>query len=205
VSKARKEDKPLKKLFFPKVKDFSELFEASPDAAPEVWRFEPKRKDGYSTIGNYMTIRAPEGHRSLRVSARPVLRAWIKENMIGIDNDTFHFEAVVHDDGKTLLIVSYGLILGNRWLARVDSSTVPFKPEFSTMKIPQSKNPATAAEIRTVLKEANELLEKARSMMIYPSNTWVGNEDVHAVAMAQYAVGKAHDRLAPENRRKITR
>jgi hypothetical protein len=68
-----------------------------------------------------------------------------------------------------------------------------------------SKTPSTAAEIRTVLNEAKERLEMARSMMIYPSNTWVGNEDVHAVAMAQYAVSKAHDRLAPENRRKITR
>lgn len=129
MSKA--EDLVYKELMFPKVKDFGELFEASPDAAPEVWRFAPDRETGYSTIGNYMAIRSPEGHRSLRVSARPDLRSWIKSHMLGIDFDTFHFEAVVHDDGKTLLIVSYGLIIGSRWLARVDSSTVPSVPEYT--------------------------------------------------------------------------
>lgn len=73
------------------------------------------------------------------------------------------------------------------------------------MSTSKSKHPSTAAEIRAVLRKASLALEEARSMMIYPENTWVGNEDVHAVAMAQYAVGKASDRLAAENRRKLVR
>jgi len=68
-----------------------------------------------------------------------------------------------------------------------------------------SIRPRTLSEIRAKLREAETCLEEARRMMVYGveqkgDNAEVSADDVHALALAQVAVGRARERLAPEAR-----
>jgi hypothetical protein len=65
--------------------------------------------------------------------------------------------------------------------------------------------PATLVEIRAKILGALALLEEARRMMVYPDNSAVDHEDVHALAMAQYEVSVAADRLTAEARTEMRR
>jgi len=69
-----------------------------------------------------------------------------------------------------------------------------------------NERPATLAEIRIKVREALTLLEGARRMMVYPIGQGpVDNEDVHGLALAQYAVGKVLEDLEPEARARRSR
>lgn len=115
-----------KRIAFPDVTSFAELFVADANAKPlEI----PGRES--QTIGNYFTIHETANpYRSLRVRANEKLAEFIMVHTIHIEHDEFYFEAIVYDDGTALLIVKYNRILGDRWLARVDASTIPSEPEY---------------------------------------------------------------------------
>lgn len=52
------------------------------------------------------------------------------------------------------------------------------------------------ADVRMVVREAEKSLEKARRMMVDSEGNFT-SEEVHEVAMAQFAVSKAKEKLEP--------
>lgn len=50
---------------------------------------------------------------------------WVGENMLLMDRDTLNFSVVMRRGGTALILVSYNIILGSKWLAIVDARTVP--------------------------------------------------------------------------------
>lgn len=81
---------------------------------------DPSDRRAYWTIGRYLSGRIVDGSSfALTVTAAPKLADWIKENMLAINYDTKHFEAIVWTDGRVLLLVNYGQIIGSRCLTIV--------------------------------------------------------------------------------------
>jgi hypothetical protein len=122
-----------KPLEFPKIRAFSELFEqAEPWSEAKGRRLAVRwngtdwasGKKAWSTIGPYLTIR-DNPRRSMAVKPQPWLVEWIKTNLLFIEYDTLHFEIVIWTKREALVIVSYGKIIGSRWLAIIDPKTIP--------------------------------------------------------------------------------
>lgn len=115
-------------LAFPGVRRFEELF---PTSSPWV---SPAGRDpggvpmtpgkrGSASIGEYLSIRP--AYHGLRVKPSEDVVAYIRAHMLDSEWDTFHFQAVIHDNGHALVIVSHGQIIGSRWLAYIDADTLP--------------------------------------------------------------------------------
>jgi len=113
---------------FPGLTSASELFSTirrwnhPVDVKEPRERQEPltpgKTRTKVSRIGHYMKGRSAAGeHIALYVVANPYLVSWLRENLIDIDYDTLHFELIVYENGNALVTVSYGQIIGSRWLA----------------------------------------------------------------------------------------
>lgn len=65
-----------------------------------------------------------QGRKSLGVKCKYWVMEEIKKNMIPIENDSLYFEIISHDNGWSLIVISYNLILGSRWLAYVKTSSI---------------------------------------------------------------------------------
>jgi len=113
-----------KHLIFP-VNRFDELFDDYRPWSQED-SFEPiqihKQYVESMYIGSYCMLR---GGNALRVKPNQKLVRGIEESMIAIEYERTHFEIIDHDDGRSLVVCSHGQIIGSRWLARIDSKTVP--------------------------------------------------------------------------------
>jgi hypothetical protein len=84
-------------------------------------------------IGPYCHGRGPSGEFfSLYVRPTDEVVAYIKAHMLGLARDTIGFEIVVRrsetDDYEALVIAHNNLIIGNRWLALIDATTLPIPP-----------------------------------------------------------------------------
>lgn len=107
------------RICFPEIKSFSELFSDvsyTKEYAPQV------TQPGIST---YFHVSRVEKGYSHFFWARPSERLvdWIVVNMMS--SCGVHFEIIIHDDGLALVIAQYDQIIGGRWLAMVDASTIP--------------------------------------------------------------------------------
>lgn len=107
------------KIYFPAIKSFSELFSDvsyTKENAPRVTQ---------PGINSYFQVSKVEKGYSHSFWAKPSERLvdWIVFNMMS--SCGVHFEIIIHDDGLALIIAEYEQIIGGRWLAMVDASTVP--------------------------------------------------------------------------------
>lgn len=118
-------------LVFPNLTRLADLFDEvrewekdAPDLRP-VQKLTPGRRAS-AVVGNYCIVRGLNGHEpGLQVRASEMLVTWLRANMIDVDYDRFHFGLVDHGNGFALLYVSYGQIIGSRWLAYIESATIP--------------------------------------------------------------------------------
>ena len=131
-----------KELSFPDAKVFGDIFEAwevcpnlSPDnrtPSPEGWNVPLNEHPSVesATITCSLNIR---GERRGWIYAKPTpeVIAWIRANMLQIDYDSLYFQAIMREGGQTLIVCQYNAILGSRWLALVDSETIPVDPHHS--------------------------------------------------------------------------
>jgi hypothetical protein len=129
-----------RKIAFPEIKNFSELFEAvetDKANAPEPVRFQtadwqffgkmPHDKAPKKTveIGPYCSV--SPSHRSLYVHPVKAVRDYLEQNWVGDSNGSF--KVIVRTDGTALVTAEYSRILGSHWLALVDVATVPVPKE----------------------------------------------------------------------------
>jgi hypothetical protein len=75
--------------------------------------------DPPSYLQCYMSHKGVNGYFSTQVEPRPEVIDFVKSDMIMVDYDHMRFEAIHRKGGNTLITVSYGSIIGNRWLALV--------------------------------------------------------------------------------------
>lgn len=101
---------------FPMITDARQLFT---DMRPYD-KARPGRTDNW--ISGYCAIK-PGG--ALHVTPAPRLVAWIHANMLYITYDQLYFDIIIHDDGRALVTVKHNQIIGSRWLARIDATTLP--------------------------------------------------------------------------------
>lgn len=124
-------------LLIPKAKAFEDLFqeysfkERSDFAEP--WVFEDldvgtgKRPLEAIPIGPYCsTQRLKDRRPALYVKVRDFVADYIRGHMIAAGvNDRISFELIEREDGKTLVVARNSVIIGSRWLALIDTDTVP--------------------------------------------------------------------------------
>jgi hypothetical protein len=80
-------------------------------------------------IGPYCHGCGPGGEFfSLYVRPTDEVLDWIKANMLPLSRDTIGFEIVVRDEHEALIIAHNNLIIGSRWLALIDATTLPIPP-----------------------------------------------------------------------------
>lgn len=100
-----------KPLAFETVESFETLFP----------HHEPFKLDG---PGRYLHFR--KGQASMRVRASEEVEQYIRTQMMSIVSDShIHFEVIDHENGWSLVVVSYNIIIGNRYLAYIKTDSIP--------------------------------------------------------------------------------
>lgn len=125
-----------KKIVFPDVTDFAELFDdvkqhngesrtllTLPSWEQGTWSDKGKKKT--CKVSGYLAIRGLEGHRSFDVNARPAVLDYVKSSMLHGSYDTIHFEIIEWDNGECLVTAQYSQIIGSHYLAIIRADTVP--------------------------------------------------------------------------------
>ena len=105
-----------KKLAFPKVETFAELF----------GNIEPKQDRDFadkSVISNWLHY-SPKFKSEYR-EPLPMTLKYVRENMLPVDYDSIYFQLVDRGDNETLVTAQYNQILGNRWLAMIQTDSIP--------------------------------------------------------------------------------
>jgi hypothetical protein len=130
-----------REIHFPDITTFDELFpcvgERNKQELENVLRrfeFESgsflgngKRKMVHQVVGSGLSISGnKEPYRYTHiVEINPALLDCIEEYMIRVDYDSISFQINVWDDGRALVCAHYSQILGSRYLAVIDASTIP--------------------------------------------------------------------------------
>ena len=104
-----------KTLAFPDMTDFSELF--GNQEPKQNYEFAEK-----SVISNWLLF--SDHHSEYRQPTDKTLQ-YVRANMLPVDYDSIYFEVINREDGTSLVTAKYNQILGSRWLAFVDTETIP--------------------------------------------------------------------------------
>jgi hypothetical protein len=135
---------PEKKILMPEWTRFSDLFTgARPWSQGQKPALATLRSDQYTKpyrcghgarpaydhmrIGRYCPVIGPPKYRSLEITGiTPALLALIERTMVIVDNDETNFEIIWRSNNKKALVtINHGQIIGNHWLAEIDTSTIP--------------------------------------------------------------------------------
>jgi hypothetical protein len=106
------EQEPL----LPEAESFGDLFGS---CGPWLWACE----GATIWIGDYVHQREP--HKSWKMGPSEKLARAVMGSMIGIENDTISFEIILDDEGRAWVFAHYSLIIGSRYMANIDASTIP--------------------------------------------------------------------------------
>jgi hypothetical protein len=113
-------------LAFPDIKKFDELFEAHSD---DKSSFENIPLHSDEVEGQYLTpfcsLRNFEEHYSMYVKPSAAVVDFVKNSTIGIEYDHMFFQIIRRSKDECLVTVSYSQIIGSRWIATIDTSSVP--------------------------------------------------------------------------------
>ena len=110
--------------FFPKVS--TEKIDGPLLTLPawEVGSWSDRKGETVFEVGRYLQVRTP--HLGLWVEELPPFIAdYVREEMLHCSNDHTSFEVVVWNDGRALVIIQHGVIIGSRYLGIIDATTIP--------------------------------------------------------------------------------
>lgn len=135
---------------FPNIEDFNELFteykiwqssELSHKSLLTLpsWDAKPRQYNPPTfSVGSYLQFSNGSGQpyrNSLEIIAvADCLLDYVKNNMLHVSNDTTHFCVNLWRDNRALITISYGQIIGSRWLAIINAATVPDTTEKKTVQ-----------------------------------------------------------------------
>jgi hypothetical protein len=100
-------------IIFPDKKSFEDLFD-----------LHDRKGEFYGGISSFCSINGKDGRYagSVYVKPKPDVTEYIKADML---TESKFFDIIMQDDGTALVTIKYGALSGNRWLALVDSQTIP--------------------------------------------------------------------------------
>jgi len=114
----------IKQIYFLNIIDFNDLFDAWDGAYQssneKKWPLISLNNAEGAAIQSYCQT----SNEAIQVLPNNKVIKTIQDSMIIYDYERFYFELVHIDDG-VLAIVKYNSIIGSRWLALLDPSTVP--------------------------------------------------------------------------------
>lgn len=108
------EQEPL----LPEAESFNDLF-----GSCGAWLWASEGVKTPVQIGNYIHQRDP--YKSWKLGPSEKLARAVMDSMIPIENDTISFEIILDDNGRAWVFAHYNLILGQRYVANIDASTIP--------------------------------------------------------------------------------
>ena len=132
----------MDQVAYPDARTFGDIFEAStpfergnvnpqPPAGFEAHAFtfpdylgslgRSRVKQGHAEIGGFCSVR---GGQSLWVRPRPEIIDYIREHMVFSEGERISFE-IVDRGGTALVVARNSQIIGSRWLAFIESATIP--------------------------------------------------------------------------------
>lgn len=125
-----------KKIIFPEVKRFEELFPTAVSAngesprllETESWEcgtWSDRQRKTRSYTSGYCKVEGEKEMYFLHVTATAAVLEWIRVNMLAVPNDTKHFEIYVYSDGTALVTCAFSTIIGSYFLAIIDASSIP--------------------------------------------------------------------------------
>lgn len=86
---------------------------------------------GGNEIGPYATIDlgqiGGERHRSIAVQATDAVLETVAPRIV-TDEDHLSFRLIAHHDGRCLVVMEHGYIIGSHWLGYIDPATIPDAP-----------------------------------------------------------------------------
>lgn len=115
-----------KEVLFPLARRFDELFSSAVPASMEPGSRRARvvhRFGEAAQVLSHCSVTEPENRRTLDVQPMPGVLIAIEKSMISSDY-RIDFEVVFRDNGTALVLARYDRILGSRWIAIVDASTV---------------------------------------------------------------------------------
>jgi hypothetical protein len=115
----------------------------------------PRGRQGYAAqqrgneIGPYCSVDLSQlggpRHRGIAVRATDATIAALRPQIVTPD-DTLSFKLIGHSDGRVLVVVQHGYIIGSHWLAFIAPETIP--------EYPYAARDARMAQISEGLREA---------------------------------------------------
>lgn len=151
-----------KPIYFPEVVSFSDLFveasadkETGPKAVP--WEFVDvftNGKKGHCEIGPYCSLTGATPRHSLYVKPADRLVEFVKESMLPAEGHPIYFEVIVYEDGLALVTANHNHIIGNRWLALIEASTIPEYVAVERSVPAEKQEPTIALDALKILSQA---------------------------------------------------
>lgn len=108
----------IKRLAFPKLNDFNDLFEVVKKDYNWAEASGERHRSYYLSCSNF------KQYCTCYVKPKQAILDHIKEDMIS-DCGGIYFELVYHDDDDVLVIAKYQSIIGSRWLASINFKSIP--------------------------------------------------------------------------------
>ncbi len=120
-------------IAFPDVKTLAELFtEVKPGKgeSPVIEKM-PNWTNGKRNcyLTGWLSVSGETERRSFHVKPTEAVIACVRDSMLHGEYDRIHFEAVVWDDGRALVLAQYNQIIGSRYLAVIDAASIPAEAE----------------------------------------------------------------------------
>jgi hypothetical protein len=121
----------IAQIAFPNLTQFSDLF-----SEYKLWDNKDKNKN-YSSINRennskissyYIIDSVLENHKyfhSLSVQSTDIVIEYIKNNMLCIPDDSIYFRINIWNSKQSLVTAQYNLIIGSKWLAVIDTKSIP--------------------------------------------------------------------------------
>jgi len=119
---------------FPELTSFADFFPELGTEARTLWETESweagtwsdRRRETVFQVGSYVSVSGRtlrDGHHVQRIP--DFLRDFIRDNMLHTSNDRTSFKVIPWNDGRALVLIEYGMILGSRYLGIIDADTIP--------------------------------------------------------------------------------
>jgi hypothetical protein len=114
-----------KPLAFPDVHDFHQLFTHVGPWSYSAKEQPPGVHSGGNVIGPFLTVSGRDtDRRSYAVKPSAAVVSWLGSNLV-VKGDRIYFEVIVRSPSSALVVAKHNKILGDRWLALIDPSTIP--------------------------------------------------------------------------------
>lgn len=131
-----------KPIRFPKAKTWDKLFHSATPAdgaAPTIEQVtswdsgtrKGRRATPWTKLSAHCSVDRAGAYEFIHAFPTMLVIDFFKSgNVLHCSYDTMTFNVVIHDDGRALVILQHGQIIGSHWLAFIDAATVPtFKTE----------------------------------------------------------------------------